>query len=264
MDRPIYEDDLTTIHARHAAPLVQLRHLAATSVRNLRTAVAEEIMQAALMILEDIATMVGDMFPDGEISDPDLPFGQVRMDTEGLHIGHSARSFRENDSVYSEGCSDDDASSSAEESDQEADSLPPLPLTELARTCSATSFANLRHLYTLYYTIHVSRMDRLILRLDTSSTLPNCTVPSRPESICQTPPPSSAAGISYGPRCESPQQKQMQKNCSHGGGAGVPLTEEKEMQYAHVLADEMLQVAEYKEAIVRILVEELAGGMGAA
>lgn len=78
MDRPIYEDDLATIHARHAVPLVRLRHLTAICVRNLRRAVAEEVMQAALMILEVIATMIGDMFPNGEINDPDLPFGQVR------------------------------------------------------------------------------------------------------------------------------------------------------------------------------------------
>lgn len=139
----------------------------------------------------------------------------------------------------------------------------PSPLFQLPMLTdhsSATSLTNLRHVYTLYYTIHISRMDRLILRLGTPS---NNTVPSRPESIRQTPPPSSAAGISYGSHYESPPQTQTQNNCSHGG-AGVPLTEEKEMQYAQILADELLQVAEYKETLVRVLVEELAGGMGVA
>lgn len=78
MNRPIYEDDLTTLDARHADPLMRLRDVAASAICNLTVAVTEETMKAAVILLNDIGDVVGDMFPDGEIGGPDLPFGQAR------------------------------------------------------------------------------------------------------------------------------------------------------------------------------------------
>lgn len=79
MDAPIYEDDLTTIHGRHAALLVRLRDRTAADVIALSTAVTEEKLQAALEDLNDVATIIDDMFVDGEIEDPDIPFGELRL-----------------------------------------------------------------------------------------------------------------------------------------------------------------------------------------
>ena len=78
MNRPIYEDDLTTLDARHADPLMRLRDVAASAVCNLTVAVTEETMKAAVILLNDIGDVVGDMLPNGEITDQDLPFGQAR------------------------------------------------------------------------------------------------------------------------------------------------------------------------------------------
>ena len=43
------------------------------------------------------------------------------------------------------------------------------------------------------------------------------------------------------------------------GRAGAALSDEAEAEYARVLADELARVAEYKRAVVRVLMQEIAG-----
>ncbi|OJD32648.1 uncharacterized protein BKCO1_37000163 [Diplodia corticola] len=126
MDRPIYEDDLTTIHARHAAPLVRLRDRAASSLVYLSTATDEDRMQAALRDLEDVATTISSMFTDGEISEPDVPFGEIRMawigslklgdSTERLGLDHGDGPDNDGSSSHVSVCSEE---YSEEDSDSE-------------------------------------------------------------------------------------------------------------------------------------------------
>ncbi|KKY27180.1 hypothetical protein UCDDS831_g00927 [Diplodia seriata] len=281
MDRPIYEDDLTTIHARHAAPLVRLRDRAATSLVHLSTAACEDRMQAALTDLEDVAAIIGALFTDGEISEPDVPFGEVRMAWIGgkvpccIKIGDSVENPGLDDahaldtdasssiaSAESDNSGDEDSDSEmedaswSEESDPGVDSL---SLMDLASKCSTTTFTDLRRLYALYYTIHIHRIDRLLLRLAPNTpipvptTIPTIIPPNRPETpVRQPPPPPPGAVINQG----------QAKGWHNSGGAGAPLTEDRETQYALVLADEIARVAEYKQAIVSVLIREIAGAVG--
>ncbi|KAF4545813.1 uncharacterized protein LTHEOB_5072 [Lasiodiplodia theobromae] len=281
MDAPIYEDDLTTIHGRHAAPLVRLRDRTATDVIALSTAVTEERLQAALADLNDVATIIDDMFVDGEIEDPDIPFGELRLAwIGGLKLSGSAADLgfggdEEEDDIHSyptngmhpydysddddtDGDTDVDDASSSGYSDSGVDSL---SLMELASKCATTTFTDLRHLYALHYAIHIHRLDRLLLRLPPGiftpvdaatsgvfSTAPSALDgPHRPEPIRQPPPPPPGAVIA---------DKAYEYSI---GGAGAPLSKQKEAEYARVLADEIARVAEYKQAVVGVLVREIAG-----
>lgn len=93
MNAPIYEDDLTTIHRRHAMPLLHLCDRAQSTSAALGAAEHENELAAVLAVLNRIAKVVRGLFAKGEVWQPDQPFadfdfglGSMSAFLQALHL----------------------------------------------------------------------------------------------------------------------------------------------------------------------------------
>ncbi|KAF4311854.1 hypothetical protein GTA08_BOTSDO12695 [Botryosphaeria dothidea] len=175
------------------------------------------------------------MFVGAEIKKPDMPSGKVGLETR-LRDGCEDKRTNESDDededdesipTLSESSSSDFSSS---DGDNDSDGGYFEHMIDLDEK-SATAVADLRRVNSLHYDIHLHRIRRLILRLP------------RPLSNCPSLPFYSST---YHPLLFSE--------------AGVPLPQKTTIEYAELIIDELALTAEYRKAMLEVLVKQVAEG----
>lgn len=77
MDRPIFDDDLTTLNQRHTTRLLRMRRRAREAVAALEAAEHYDELHTTLADLARIVAVVRRMFAEGEVNVEDMPFEAV-------------------------------------------------------------------------------------------------------------------------------------------------------------------------------------------
>ncbi|KAK7704298.1 hypothetical protein SLS57_010547 [Botryosphaeria dothidea] len=235
MNEPVYEDDLTMLHPRHGTALLLLQQHAVAAKAAIDAAESEGTLNTALGNMTRVATAARTMFAGAEIKKPDMPFGEVGLETslrdgcEDKKTNESDDEDEEEESIpTSSESSSSDFSSSDGENDSDGDNFE--DLMDLDEK-SATAVADLRRVNSLHYDIHLHRIRRLILRLP------------RPLSNCPSPPFDSSTDhpLLY-------------------NEAGVPLPQKTTIECAELIIDELALTAEYRKAMLEVLVKQVAEG----
>lgn len=81
MNEPVYEDDLTMLHPRHGTALLLLQQHAVAAKAAIDAAESEGTLNTALGNMTRVATAARTMFAGAEIKKPDMPFGEVGLET---------------------------------------------------------------------------------------------------------------------------------------------------------------------------------------